>query len=164
VVNSRQTVAEAAKDEKEAEAQEDREIDAMTGGNGRATLSRIPPVKAEELEVARLRWVEKNEKEQEAYDFDFVLTTTQSRIDALRARGYTMVLADKSQRMAVVAAARAVKSKTETDAAQKKAEAEAKEAKLKAEAAEQEAARKKAEEKEAAKKKAEAFIRKQSMQ
>ncbi len=113
--------------------------------------------------MARLRWVEKNDKGQEAYDFDFVLTTTQSRIDALRGRGYTMVLADKEQRIAVVAAAKNAKSKAEADAAVKKQEAEAKEAKLKAEAAEQEAARKKAEEKEAAKKKAEAFIRKQSM-
>jgi hypothetical protein len=121
-----QTVIEAAQEAKEQAALDQQEIDELTGG---ASMN-LQPVSAEELESAQLRWTENNKLAPEAYDYDFVLTSVQSRLEALQARGYVLTVADKQATKALVQAAKEAKTKAATEAIQKRREDEARAAKV----------------------------------
>jgi colicin import membrane protein len=153
-------VKAADNDAKEEAKKEARKLHELTGGQ-KAEL--VFPIVFDEIARAKKLWELNNKKMPEMYDIDFVLTDTQSRIEALRRRGYNPILADPELTKAIVQAAKestaqqrksdqSSKAKAEADA-QKKADAE-REAETKA---------KKEEERAAAKKKAEAFMRKISV-
>ena len=123
-----QTVLEAAQDAQVQAAQEKEEIEALTGGK---QPMKVQPIGADEIESAQLLWSQNNADAPELYDRDFVLTSVQSRIEALRSRGYVMILADKQQTKAIVQAAKDAKSKVQEDLAKQRADEQAKQAQTK---------------------------------
>ena len=90
---------EADKDDAEFKKEEESAIGDLTKGK---KPEKVDPISPEEMVRALKHWQEANKKQPELYDYDFVLTTTQSRMEALRTRGYTLVLADPSVTKAIV--------------------------------------------------------------
>ena len=154
-----QVVLEAAQDAKEQAALEKEEIEALTGGK---QPMKVQPIAPEEIEAAQQLWSEKNKDQHELYDRDLILTSVESRLEALRSRGFVMLLADKQQTKAIVKAAKDIKSKVETDIAQKKAAEQAEADAARAKQQEEEKKSKKEQAEAEAKAKAVKFMRKMS--
>ena len=152
-------MVEAAQDSKDALANDAAELEQLTGGKA---PEKVLPTSPEELEKARRIWEERNKAHPEQYDVDYMLTSTQSRFEALQARGYVLLPADKDVTRAVIQAGKDSKFKAEQDAAAKKAAETAKAAQAADAAKAAEVAAKKEADAVAAKKKAEAFIKKMS--
>ena len=124
---------------------------------------KIEPINYDEIRKALKSWEAANKKVPEDYDVEFVLTNTQSRIDALRKRGNVVVLADSSQTAALVQAARELQLKEKTAQAQRRASEAEDKARAEEQARKAEEAARKAAEKAAAKSKAAAFMKKISV-